>query len=207
MIRPNDASDLADTTRLKPGFADHVFQAQAAFRAVLNAMSYAGRVYELKTDLDPPAPFAATTAAIALTLFDLDNAVWLDGASVEGQAPAFLRFHCGTRLCRDPIEARFAVIADPTAMPALDSFAIGEDRYPDRSATLIIQVPSLTGGPATSWTGPGIESSREVRIAGLPARFWEQWALNHELYPLGVDVIFTTASSIIGLPRSIRVEG
>ncbi|MEX2482587.1 MAG: phosphonate C-P lyase system protein PhnH [Gammaproteobacteria bacterium] len=206
MTHASGTSDVADATRLKPGFADPVFEAQAAFRAVLNAMSYAGRVYEFKTDLDPPGPFAAATAAIALTLFDFDNAVWLDGASADGPVPAFLRFHCGTRLCRDPIEARFAVIADPSIMPALDSFAIGEDRYPDRSATLIIQVPSLTEGPATSWTGPGIESSLEVRIAGLSADFWEQWALNHELYPLGVDILFTAASSVIGLPRSVKVE-
>jgi alpha-D-ribose 1-methylphosphonate 5-triphosphate synthase subunit PhnH len=154
-----------------------------------------------------PAPFTAATAAIALTLFDFDNAVWLDGASAHGPVPAFLRFHCGTRVCSDPIEARFAVIADPSAMPSLDSFAIGEDRYPDRSATLIIQVPSLTEGPVTTWTGPGIESSQEVRIDGLPAGFWEQWALNHELYPLGVDIIFTAGNSVIGLPRSVNVEG
>ena len=55
--------------RLKSGFADPVFDSQAAFRAVLNAMSYAGRVHELETDLDPPRPLNA----LFRTLFGLER--------------------------------------------------------------------------------------------------------------------------------------
>jgi alpha-D-ribose 1-methylphosphonate 5-triphosphate synthase subunit PhnH len=203
----SNANNAMDAHRLKPGFADPVFESQAAFRAVLNAMSYAGRVHNIETDLEPPSPLAPATAAIALMLFDFDNAVWLDGVTAAGPVPAFLRFHCGSRLVASPIDARFAVIADPSAMPAIESFAIGEDRYPDRSATLIIQVPSLTEAPVTSWSGPGIDGSQDVRIAGLPDGFWEQWSDNHQLYPLGVDIIFASAGSVIGLPRGVKVEG
>ena len=195
-----------EASRLKPGFADPVFESQAAFRALLNAMSYAGRLQVIDTGLEAPAPLTAATAAIALTLFDFDNAVWLDGASAHAAVAEFLRFHCGSRLTTSPIEARFGIIADPLAMPTIDSFAIGEDRYPDRSATLIIGVPSLTEGPTTRWSGPGIDGNQAVRIAGLPEDFWAQWALNHVLYPLGVDVIFTSANAVVGLPRGIKVE-
>lgn len=192
---------------LKPGFADPVFEAQAAFRCLLNAMSYAGRVHAFETSLDAPGPLAAATAAIALTLFDFDSPVWLDAGAAQGSVPGFLKFHCGSPVCSNLVDARFAVITDPSRMPALDSFAIGEDRYPDRSATLIVQVESLTEGPSSTWTGPGIDGSREVRLAGLVEGFWEQWSLNHELYPLGVDIIFASAGSVVGLPRSVRVEG
>jgi alpha-D-ribose 1-methylphosphonate 5-triphosphate synthase subunit PhnH len=203
-----DASNgISETNRLKPGFADPVFEAQAAFRALLNAMSYPGRVHAVDTHLDPPQPLAPASSAIALTLFDFDNDVWLDAAAAAGPVPEFLKFHCGSRLVSGPIDARFAVIADPSDMPALESFAIGEDRYPDRSATLLIQVRSLTEGPATTWSGPGIDGKRQVRIAGLPDGFWEQWSLNHELYPLGVDIIFASGKLVIGLPRGIKVEG
>lgn len=196
----------ADTKRLKPGFADPVFDSQAAFRAVLNAMSYAGRVYDIASDLDPPEPLSAAAAAIALTLFDFDNAVWLDSLAAAGPVPEFLKFHCGSRLVGSPIEARFALIVEPSRMPLIDSFATGEDRYPDRSATLIVQVPSLTEGPVTSWSGPGIDGSLEVGIAGLPLDFYEHWGLNHELYPLGVDIIFASGGSVVGLPRGVKVE-
>jgi alpha-D-ribose 1-methylphosphonate 5-triphosphate synthase subunit PhnH len=202
----NDHDGLATEPLLKPGFADPVFEAQAAFRTLLKAVSYAGRVQAIETGLDAPRPLAAATAAIALTLFDFDSPVWLDAGAAQGPVPGFLKFHCGTPICSSPGDARFAVITDPVRMPALDSFAIGEDRYPDRSATLIVQVDSLTEGSGTTWTGPGIDGSRQVRIAGLPNGFWEQWALNHELYPRGVDVIFASAGSVIGLPRSVRVE-
>jgi len=197
---------LGSSTRLKPGFADPVFETQSAFRAVLSAMSYPGRVHALETDLDPPSPLAAATAAIALTLFDFGNEVWLDGVTATGPVPDFLRFHCGSRLVNNPIEARFALITDPSNLPALESFAIGEDSYPDRSATLVIQVPSLTNGPVATWTGPGIETRSEVRIAGLSEAFWEQWSLNHDLYPLGVDIVFVSEDSVVGLPRGVKVE-
>lgn len=205
MIQDRDGLDTQPL--LKPGFTDPVFQAQAAFRTLLNALSYAGRVHALETGLDAPHPLTAATAAIALTLMDLDSPVWLDAGAAEGPVPAFLKFHCGSPVCSNPSDARFAVITDPARMPALDSFAAGEDRYPDRSATLIIQVESLTEGPGSTWTGPGIDGSRQVRVTSLPGSFWDQWSLNHELYPLGVDVIFASAGSVIGLPRSVRVEG
>ncbi|WP_246225949.1 phosphonate C-P lyase system protein PhnH [Chelativorans xinjiangense] len=196
-----------DMEGLKPGFTEPVFEAQEAFRTVLNTLSYAGRVHTLETELDPPAPLDPAMAAMALTLFDFDTPVWLDAAIADGAAPDFLRFHCGAPLVAAEGEARFAVVANLSKMPPLDRFAIGEDRYPDRSATLLIQVPSLTGGPAMTWRGPGIDGAITVAIAGLPADFWAQWADNHALYPLGVDVIFAAGRALVGLPRGIQVEG
>ena len=193
--------------RLKPGFADAVFQSQSAFRAVLDAMSHPGRIQTIEVDLDPPAPLDAATAALALTLFDFDTAVWLDAQAGSDAAPEFLKFHAGCPITAATGDARFAVIADAADMPPLDDFALGEERYPDRSATLIVQVPSLTQGPEMGWSGPGIQGVRRVGIAGLPQNFWAQWAGNSELYPLGVDVIFVCGRDIVGLPRTIKVEG
>lgn len=198
---------LPDLAELKPGFADPVFEAQGAFRTLLNALSYAGRVHEMKTEIDPPSPLDPATVAVALTLFDFDTPAWLDPAAAGGEVPGFLRFHCGAPLVEREEEARFAVIADPGRMPSLDRFAIGEDRYPDRSATLLVQVPSLTGGTPLTWSGPGIDGRLQVAVAGLPEDFWTEWADNQTLYPLGVDVIFASGRALVGLPRGILVEG
>lgn len=197
---------MSDTSLLMPGFADAVFEGQAAFRAVLDALSYAGRVHEVASAIDGPAPLLPATTAIALSLFDFETPIWLDVATGNAAVTEFLKFHTGCPVVAVPAKAGFAVIADPAAMPVLDSFAIGEDRYPDRSATLVIQVATLTDGPAKRWTGPGVDGEIEVRIGGLPERFWTQWSLNRELYPLGVDVIFACGSAIIGMPRAIHVE-
>ncbi len=91
-------------------------------------------------------------------------------------------------------------------MPRLHEFAQGDDKYPDRSTTVIVQVSSLTDGPRTIWSGPGVNGSIDVCIDGLPDWFWDDWRRNNESYPLGVDVLFACAGAVIGLPRSIKVE-
>lgn len=191
---------------LRPGFPDPVFDAQATFRAVLDAFAYPGRVREIGVELDPPAPLDAASAALALTLFDADTRIWLDPAIMSGAVPDYLRFHCGVPFAA-AADARFAMVAAPAAMPILADFDIGEDRYPDRAATLVIQLPSLIAGPETTWIGPGIDGAVTVRLAGLPPAFWRQWADNHALYPLGVDVVFASGGTLVGLPRGVAVEG
>lgn len=192
---------------LKPGFADPVFDAQATFRAALDALAYPGRVRETGVALDAPAPLSPASAALLLALADFDTPVWLDAAADTEAVRSYIRFHCGAPVTARPEEARFAIIADAANFSGFAAFSIGEDRYPDRSATLLIEVPSLTGGPAATWAGPGIDGSIGTAIDGLPQAFRDGWADNHALYPLGVDVIFTSGTALTGLPRSIKVEG
>ncbi|MFD1251893.1 Alpha-D-ribose 1-methylphosphonate 5-triphosphate synthase subunit PhnH [Devosia equisanguinis] len=195
---------VTDLPALQPGFADAVFEGQASFRALLDAMSYPGRIQALGVALNPPTPLDPAMAALALTVLDFDTPVWLD--PLAAATTDWLRFHAGSPVVTDPGRAQFALIADAANMPPLDAFAIGEDQYPDRSATLFIQVSALGSGQRTRWTGPGINGAIEVWIDGLPAAFWQQFQLNAELFPLGVDVVFVSGRDIVGLPRSIRVE-
>lgn len=199
-------SHTPQTDAFSSGFADPVFDAQSAFRTALNAMSYAGRPQTLPQSLKTPEPLGSAAGAVALALFDLDTPVWLDAAVGSAGVIDYLRFHCGAPITGRAADARFALIAGPQSMPGLSGFDIGEDRYPDRSATVIIEVQSLTEGPATRWTGPGIAGEITVSIAGVSETFWSQWAGNRELYPQGVDVIFTSGNRLIGLPRTIDVE-
>lgn len=192
---------------LQPGFADPVFDGQKAFRAILDATAYAGRPQDVGVDVDAPAPLAGATVAVCLSLLDFETPLWLDPKADGEAVAAYLRFHCGAPIVAESRAAQFAVIADPASMPDLAAFNPGEDRYPDRSATLIIQVPSLTQGPRTRWSGPGIDGAIEPGIAGLPAWFWHAWRGNRELYPTGVDVLFCAGRSVVGLPRGIMVEG
>ncbi len=131
---------------LAPGFADPVRDAQATFRAVLDALAHPGRIIELPVALAAPAPkpLRDAAAAVALTLCDMDTPVWLD-AGLVGCAD-YLRFHCGAPLVPDPGTAHFAFIGDGLLLPSLDAFALGSDEYPDRSTTLIIEVADLQAG-------------------------------------------------------------
>src|SRR3546814_2785400 len=91
-------------------------------------------------------------------------------------------------------------------MPRLARFAQGVDQYPDRAATLLLQVPSLEGGPAVTLSGPGIRDTAVIAPFGLPEWFWNDWRLNAAQFPLGVDIFLTCGEAVVGLPRSIRSE-
>ncbi|PSH60815.1 phosphonate C-P lyase system protein PhnH [Phyllobacterium sophorae] len=199
-------SAVSTDAPLKPGFADPVFDSQAVFRDLLVATAYPGRIVSLDRKLTAPRPFSSATAALCLSLMDFETPAWLDTGLDNNELTAWLRFHCSLPLTKTAANARFAIVSDPANLPPLQAFHQGDVEYPDRSTTLIIQVPSLADGPAMTWMGPGINGSIKVGIAGLPPQFWTDWDLNRELYPRGIDVFFTSGNDLIGLPRTIKVE-
>lgn len=196
-----------DETALLAGFANPVLDSQSVFRAVLNAMSFPGRPQTVAVAAPAPPPLDPATIATCLTLLDVDTSVWLDDAGAGQGVQDHLKFHCGCPIVARPETARFAVIAAPEAMPRLAAFDAGDDQYPDRSATLLLQIPSLQGGATVRLSGPGIENGMTLSPAGLPDWFWADWAENGLLFPTGVDIIFTCRTSVVGLPRSIKAEG
>jgi alpha-D-ribose 1-methylphosphonate 5-triphosphate synthase subunit PhnH len=193
----------SDIARLAPGFADPVGDAQACFRAVLDAMAHPGRVVQIPIGLSSPLPLSPAAASIALTLCDIDTPVWLDAASTE--AAPYFTFHCGGPLVADSAEARFAFIADPAALPSLDAFALGSDEYPERSTTLVIAASGFSSVPGMLLSGPGIRGELRLGVAGLPARFWMERANLAELFPRGLDVLFVSGSALAAVPRSTRI--
>ncbi|MDE1992391.1 MAG: phosphonate C-P lyase system protein PhnH [Rhizobiaceae bacterium] len=198
-----NATTASANAALKPGFTDPVVEAQATFRAAMLATAYAGRIVSTCIRVDDPAPFGSATAALCLALMDFETPVWLQSHSEE--ASAWLRFHCGLPVITETVAATFAIVTDPASMPSLSAFHQGDIEYPERSTTIIMQVPSLTGGPSMTWSGPGIKGSSVVAIAGLPSWFWSLWDLNRELYPRGLDIVFSCGNELISLPRTIQV--
>jgi alpha-D-ribose 1-methylphosphonate 5-triphosphate synthase subunit PhnH len=186
------------------GLADPPHDSQALFRAILKAMSRPGRVVELATAPDGPDGLSPAAAGCLLTLADRDTPLWLAPAFAQDAVRDYFRFHTGAPLVEERTQATFALLEHERA--ELDGFAIGTDTYPDRSATLVIEVPSLDGGQARTWRGPGIAGSCGVAIAGLTEAFWQAWTGNHALFPCGVDTLFVTGRRLVALPRSIAVE-
>ena len=190
-----------------PGFADPVFGAQRLFRVVLDAMSHPGRIVEIGGLPDAPAPLTPTAAAVCLTLADFDTPLWIDDRSAGAEAARrHLRFHCGCPLPETHETAAFAVVTDPENLPPLASFALGSDEYPDRSATIVLQVDRLADQAGVMLSGPGIEDNAAFDAGPLLPGFWDQVKANRALFPRGVDLIFAAADRIAALPRSSRVE-
>src|SRR5262249_48498146 len=130
---------------------------QAAYRALMDAFARPGPVRPLPPAAAAPSPLSATAAAIALALVDYETPVWLDARLAQSPPVAdWIRLHAGARVTSDPSEAAFAFIADPAHVPAFDRFSLGTPDYPDRSATLVLQVEDFGSGQRLLLAGPGI---------------------------------------------------
>ncbi|MGE8642042.1 MAG: phosphonate C-P lyase system protein PhnH, partial [Achromobacter sp.] len=119
---------------------------------------------------------------------------------------AFLRFHCACPIVPSPALARFAAVPAGCDAPALSACHQGDPAYPDVSTTLLMDVASLSEGEAVTLSGPGIQTRQALSVDGLPDGFWREWRLNHQRFPLGVDVFLTQGRRMCGLPRTTRVE-
>ena len=199
-------STAIDTAHLKPGFENSVLDSQAVFRAALDAFSFPGKTQTMDRVPDPPAPLAPATAAYLLMIADLDTPVWLDEDADIKLVQDFLRFHSGCPLVAEPGAADFAIVTGPSRAPRLGMFAQGDELYPDRSATVVFQIASLSNGQNVTARGPGVKDSIQFQLDGLPDWFWHDWTVNNACYPLGIDVLLTCGTEVIGLPRSIQLE-
>ncbi|HXJ79635.1 MAG TPA: phosphonate C-P lyase system protein PhnH [Candidatus Methylomirabilis sp.] len=188
------------------GLEQPVLDTQRIFRGALDAMSHPGRVVSVPPPLEIPEPLQPATACLCLTLVDGDTPVWLDAAARRPEVIEYLRFHCGCPIVTDPVGSRFAVVADPGAMPPLEAFDQGSDEYPDRSATLIVQVEALGAGVEARLTGPGIDIETRLAVWRLPRTFWPSVRQNHARFPRGIDLILTSGLSMVALPRTTRVD-
>ena len=200
---------MADTTsatdRLDGGFADPVFNAQAAFSAIMGAFARPGTIVDLGGLARPPAPVPPAAGAFLAALADYDTPVWLDEAAFGTGIAEWLTFHTGASIVADPAAASFALACEPSALPALSAFAVGTADFPDRSATLILCLPGLRGGATWRLTGPGIETEAFASPQGLPDNFHADWADNRGLYPCGIDVLLVAGGEALGLPRTTQI--
>lgn len=196
---------MVTVAELPAGFADKVLSAQSTFRSVMDAMARPGSLQRIRPTAGVPAPLMLGTAAIALTLFDHDTPIWLDKAmSATSDVAKWLKFHTSAPVIADMAACSFAIIGDVQDLPPLDCFALGSNEYPDRSATLILQVDSLTSGPAYELTGPGIDGTAVLQ-ASIPQDLFERLAINAILFPRGIDVVLVHYDAVVAIPRTTRL--
>ncbi|OAF07826.1 carbon-phosphorus lyase subunit PhnH [Bradyrhizobium centrolobii] len=197
---------MTTIAELPPGFADKVLSAQSTFRSVMDAMARPGSVQRIVPVAGTPGPMMRGTAAIALTLFDHDTPLWLDaGMSESSDVVKWLKFHTGAPVVQDSSIAAFALIAEGTALPPLERFALGSSEYPDRSTTLILQVDGLDAGRSFELRGPGIDGVATLQATIRPADLFERLSVNEALFPRGIDVVLVSDDSVVAIPRTTRV--
>jgi alpha-D-ribose 1-methylphosphonate 5-triphosphate synthase subunit PhnH len=181
---------------LDGGFTDAPRDAAHAFRAAMSALARPGRIEGL-SGARPPAPLSVAAGTLILTLCDPETPVHLAGAHDTGDVRGWIAFHTGAPVV-GRAQAAFAVGTWEALLP-LDGYRIGDAEYPDRSATLIVEVAALEAERAVL-TGPGI---RDTAHLSLPET--EAFRRNARLFPLGLDFYLTAGDRVAALPRTTRV--
>jgi alpha-D-ribose 1-methylphosphonate 5-triphosphate synthase subunit PhnH len=188
------------SNELSRGFVDPVADSQSCFRAVLDAMARPGQVHAVSGGISAPTPLCNAAAAVLLTLADHETPLWLDPAA--DAARAWISFHTGAAI----VPAAGATFAMALSLPDLGSFPDGTDEMPETSATVILQVASLTTGRRFVLQGPGLREPGILAIDQMPMDFITIWQRNRELYPRGIDLILCAGDRLTALPRSVAIR-
>lgn len=194
-----------DLQRMQAGFDDPVLHSQVVFRRALQVLSMPGRIVDLPHLDSVPKNGHIASALLLLALVDSDCALWFSPSLAGSDSQAWLRFHTGCHFVQEPSQANFLWLCAGDPWPLLSEMQVGSDEYPDQSATCIMETTGLqTGAGPQAWslTGPGIAAPLGLTAVGLPTDFVAQWASNHAAFPRGVDLFLTTATQVLGLPRS-----
>jgi alpha-D-ribose 1-methylphosphonate 5-triphosphate synthase subunit PhnH len=170
---------------------------QRRFRAVLEAMSYPGRVLDLSDTL------AGGEAELGVLACLVDEAVTY--ADPDTRLDARQRSLLGS-VCLPAEEADY--VLHSAAVPPLADYRprLGDLYRPDASATLILSGTAVGSGSLTlRLQGPGIESETKLHLDGFAADWFErraQWVAN---FPRGVDLLLCDATRVAALPRTTHV--
>lgn len=182
-------------------------RAQRTFTALMRAMSEPGRVEKMDALTGVPEALPSGLASVACALADFETSLWLDPHLAANEAVTrYLRFQTGAPIVADAGKASFALVSNAEELPPFDHFALGSQDYPDRSATIVMEVQSFASATRYDLTGPGIETSASFAPGPLPADFEDRMNANRALFPRGVDLILTSKGEVASLPRSTRVQ-
>lgn len=187
-----------DQAVMTGGFADPPIQSAWGFRAAMTAMARPGDIMAV-TGAQAPAPVSVAASVLMLVLCDPDTPVWLAPSHDSDALRRWIAFHTGARVVAVRGDAAFALGAWDSLLPLAD-YRNGTPDYPDRSATLIVELPVLRAEGAMI-QGPGIKNSARLSLPEVaPLR------TNHALFPLGLDFFFTSGPALAALPRSTVVS-
>ncbi|MEM6890187.1 MAG: phosphonate C-P lyase system protein PhnH [Pseudomonadota bacterium] len=180
---------------LDGGFADPPKDAARAFRAIMDVIARPGDIRQV-AGATPPAPLSSAAGTLMLALCDPDTPIYLAPSCATAEVKSWMRFHTGAPLAA-PAAAMFLFGAwdELRDLPV----ALGTPEYPDRSATLVVELHRLEPEGARL-RGPGIRLSAALSLPGT-----EAFRCNNQRFPLGFDCFFACNGRLAALPRSTEV--
>jgi alpha-D-ribose 1-methylphosphonate 5-triphosphate synthase subunit PhnH len=178
---------------------------QQTFRALLNAMSRPGTVWQLPVT-EGPSQEGLLPVAEAL----VDHEVTFAAVPDQGELVDSVLRQTGSRVAAVE-DADYVFCRADSLQEALRRCKDGTPEYPDASATVICAVDALKqgtrGGDSLTLSGPGIRDEAFLRVAGLGADAVEAFRERNASPPLGVDLVFVAGSGqVVCLSRYTRLQ-
>lgn len=166
---------------------------QMAFRQLMSAFSYPGRVVSLAGGAESALMLVlATLVDSACALADPLHALSGDDQRRLGARAA-------------SVETADFVLADGKrvleATPRLGSL-----ENPEQGATVVLRVAAFGEGAHLRLTGPGIQHEQVLQVSGVDPGWWSQRAEWNGHFPLGVDLILVTDHEVAVLPRTTHIN-
>ncbi|WP_214319797.1 phosphonate C-P lyase system protein PhnH [Nonomuraea sediminis] len=174
-------------------------QAQADFRALINALARPGTLERIAPCAGPPA------LAVAGGLADVEVPT-----AVLGEEHLARALHLATSA---PVAtlgtARMVVALRPPTPEEIAAMPRGDALHPELGTRLILAVATLSESSATvrlSLSGPGVPGSRSLGVTGMPTEVFTALATANGDFPAGIDTFLVAADgTVAGLPRSIQI--
>ncbi len=166
-------------------------EANDTYEALMWALARPGTVQKL------PSP---AMAAIADSLVDRECGVF----APDDELWAAIAATGAGRVDAGRADHAFLRLDTPDGIAALAELPVGSALYPDDGATVFAHA-RLGEGRRVRLSGPGIESTTEILVGGLPDEVWAIRA-SRCLYPTGFELFLIDGDRVLGLPRSTTIE-
>ena len=189
-----------------PGLKDPVHSSVEIFRLLTNVMSKPGSVEKLPDICGHPENLSQATAAVLLSLADMDTSLYLARELDHPISRGFLTLHTGVKMLEAATNADFVLATQETDIAQYQDLPVGDPQYPDQSATLILQVNEIQGSKKISLSGPGIKDKKTIMFPDLTGNFFAWREMKNSRYPCGIDVIFASSSELMAIPRTTKLE-
>lgn len=169
---------------------------QRLFRALVEAFARPGTVQAVGALITGQPAWLGVLA----TLLDGQTTFADPHGLLDGRAWPLLQAR------REAPERAAFVMCEAAREPEFEP-TLGTLDSPERGATLVLRVTKLGSGEPLMLSGPGVDGSRVLAVAGLHPAWLERRAAWVGAFPLGVDWILTDMVGCAALPRTTRIAG
>ncbi len=191
---------------------DIVHDLQAIYRKMLDSTSRPGLLSDLQKeaallDLEGQKDWNASLLLIALTLFDQEVTFKVFSAQADAVSKTINQLTYAKPA--ETEEADYLLVLQDAEQGSLEK-AIqkakpGTLKNPHTSATILVEVDSVTNGETFLLKGPGIKSTESVFV-DIKENWMECRQEKNKEFPLGIDLMFIDQNhQLLSLPRTTQI--